>query len=167
MGLSIVLIEPKIPQNTGNIARLAAATGTTLHLIQPLGFHLTDDGLKRAGLDYWEHVDLWIHPNWREFRESISRRRCLYFSSHGTRPYTDAVFEPNSVLVFGNETAGLPIRIREKHPERTFRIPMAREIRSLNLATAVGIVTYEGLRQLHIDLDAADEPADLSEQDST
>jgi tRNA (cytidine/uridine-2'-O-)-methyltransferase len=153
MGLSVVLIEPRIPQNTGGIARLCAATDTGLHLIQPLGFDLTDDGLKRAGLDYWEHLDMWIHPGWYAFRESISRDRCLYFSSHGTRSYLDAEFEPNSVLVFGNETAGMPVRIREKHPDSVFRIPMAREIRSLNLATAVGIVLYEAIRKLGFQLD--------------
>lgn len=146
MALSIVLIEPRIPQNTGNIGRLCAATDTSLHLIQPLGFELTDDALKRAGMDYWHDVDLWIHPTWRSFRESISRERCLYFSSHGTRSYLDAQYATNSVLVFGSETTGMPVRIREKHPERTFRIPMVRGTRSLNLATATGIVLYEALR---------------------
>ncbi len=119
-----------------------------------MGFTLDDEGLKRAGLDYWEHVDLWIHPYWREFRESISRGRCLYFSSHGRRSYLDADYAANSVLVFGNETAGMPARIKEKHPERLFRIPMRGGIRSLNLATAVGIVLYECLRQTGAELDA-------------
>lgn len=153
MGLSVVVIEPQIPPNAGNIARLCAATDTTLHLVEPMGFSLEDAGLKRAGLDYWQHVDLWVHPRWRDFRESISRERCLYFSSHGERLYWDAPFAPNTALVFGNETIGMPRRIREKHPEQIYRIPMARSVRSLNLASAVGIVLFECLRQLGIDFD--------------
>jgi tRNA (cytidine/uridine-2'-O-)-methyltransferase len=153
MGLTVVLIEPKIPPNTGNIARLCAATDTSLHLIEPLGFSLEDDELNRAGLDYWDAVDLWVHPSWKEFREAISRERCLYFSAHGERSYLDAPYRENSVLVFGNETEGLPSRIREKHPERIFRIPMRPAVRSLNLATAVAVVLYEAIRQLGWDLE--------------
>ena len=147
--LHVALIEPRIPPNTGNIARLCAATDTSLHLIEPLGFSLGDAELKRAGLDYWEHVDLWVHPHWRAFRDAMQRERCLYFSSNATRDYLEAPFERNSCLVFGNEVEGMPERILEKHPDRCFRIPMAPAVRSLNLATAVGIVLYEGLRQLH------------------
>jgi tRNA (cytidine/uridine-2'-O-)-methyltransferase len=146
VGLTVVLIEPQIPPNTGNIARLCAATDTSLHLIEPLGFSLADEQLRRAGLDYWDEVDLWIHPSWRDFREAVSRERCLYFSAHGRQSYLDAPYAPNSVLVFGNETQGLPERIRDKHPDRTYRIPMRPVVRSLNLATAVGIVLYEALR---------------------
>jgi len=156
MGLAIALIEPRIPQNTGSIARLAAATDTSLHLVEPLGFSLDDAALRRAGMDYWEAVDRWRHPDWFRFRESISRKRCLYFSTHGERSCYEAPFRANSVLVFGNETAGLPVRIREKHPEQVFRIPMVPGIRSLNLATAVAIVLYEGLRQLGTDLNAVE-----------
>jgi tRNA (cytidine/uridine-2'-O-)-methyltransferase len=148
MGLSVALIEPQIPPNTGNVARLCAATDTPLHLIAPLGFSLEDDQLKRAGLDYWTHVDLWVHPGWRDFRTAVARSRCVYFSAQGTTSYLEAPYEPNTVLVFGNETVGLPERIREKYPERVFRIPMVETIRSLNLATAVGIVLYEALRRL-------------------
>ncbi|HEX9582826.1 MAG TPA: tRNA (cytidine(34)-2'-O)-methyltransferase [Gemmatimonadales bacterium] len=148
MGLSAVLIEPQIPPNTGNVARLCAATDTALHLIEPLGFSLSDDQLKRAGLDYWPHVDLWVHPGWGDFRTAVARSRCLYFSSHGHLSYLEAPYAENSVLVFGNESGGLPERIREKHPDRVYRIPMAPAVRSLNLATAVGIVLYEGLRRL-------------------
>ncbi|MBS1241231.1 MAG: tRNA ((34)/cytosine(34)/5-carboxymethylaminomethyluridine(34)-2-O)-methyltransferase TrmL [Gemmatimonadetes bacterium] len=148
MALHIALIEPQIPPNTGNIARLCAATDSSLHLIEPLAFSLDDRDVKRAGLDYWEAVDLWVHPHWRAFREAMSRDRCLYFSSNATRPLWDARFEENSCLVFGNETAGLPERILEKHPERCYQIPMTGAVRSLNLATAVGIVLYEGIRQL-------------------
>ncbi len=154
MGLTVALIEPEIPPNTGNIARLCAATETSLHLIEPLGFSLDDVQLQRAGLDYWSSVDLWVHPSWPEFREAVSRDRCLYFSAHGTQPYLSAPFAPTSVLVFGNETVGLPERIREKHPDRVYRIPMRPSVRSLNLATAVGIVLYEAIRQLGADIEA-------------
>jgi tRNA (cytidine/uridine-2'-O-)-methyltransferase len=150
MGPHVALIEPQIPPNTGNIARLCAATGTPLHLVEPLGFALDDHELKRAGLDYWDAVELWVHPGWRMFREAIARERCLYFSACGTRSFWDAPYRSNSVLVFGNETEGLPERIREQHPEQVFRIPMTDSVRSLNLATAVGIVLYEALRQLRI-----------------
>lgn len=148
MGLTVALIEPQIPPNTGNIARLCAATDTSLHLIEPLGFSLDDDQLARAGLDYWDAVDLWVHPSWGEFRDAVSRDRCLYFSAHGHQSYLEAPYAPNSVLVFGNESDGLPERIREKHPERVYRIPMSGAVRSLNLATAAGIVLYEVIRTL-------------------
>jgi tRNA (cytidine/uridine-2'-O-)-methyltransferase len=149
MALHIALIEPRIPPNTGNIARLCAATDTSLHLIEPLGFSMDDAHMKRAGLDYWDAVDLWVHPGWRAFREAMSRERCLYFSAHATRPLSAAQFRSNSVLVFGNETDGLPDRILEKHPDECFTIPMpSGKVRSLNLATAAGIVLYEGLRQI-------------------
>lgn len=153
MGLAIALIEPQIAPNTGNIARLCAATDTVLHLIEPLGFSLHDAQLKRAGLDYWTHVDLWVHPYWRLFRDAVARERCLYFSAHGTRPFGDAPYAPNSVMVFGNETVGMPSRILEKYPERIFRVPMRPAIRSLNLATAAGIVLYEAVRRVGIDLE--------------
>ena len=153
MGLSIALIEPQIPPNTGNIARLCAATDTPLHLIEPLGFSLEDDDVKRAGLDYWKEVDLWVHPHWRAFREVVARERCLYFSAHGERSYLEASFGQNSVLVFGNETSGLPERILTKHPAQIYRIPMRPGIRCLNLATAVGIALYEGIRQLGLCID--------------
>ncbi len=148
MALHVALIEPQIPPNTGNIARLCAATESSLHLIEPLGFELDHRDARRAGLDYWEAVDCWVHPGWRAFREAIARERCLYFSARAGGELWDASFAPNSVLVFGNETGGMPERILEKHPERCFRIPMGGPVRSLNLATAVGIALYEGLRQV-------------------
>jgi tRNA (cytidine/uridine-2'-O-)-methyltransferase len=148
MALHVALIEPKIPPNTGNIARLCAATDTPLHLIEPLGFSIDDRAVKRAGLDYWDRVDLWVHQNWFEFRDAISRERCLYFSANATRDYREAPYRRNSVLVFGDEVEGMPARILEKHPERCFRIPMPGEVRSLNLANAVSIVLYEGLGKL-------------------
>lgn len=149
MALHVALIEPQIPPNTGNIARLCAATETSLHLIGPLGFNLDHPEARRAGLDYWGDVDCWTHPHWRAFREAISRERCLYFSAKAGRPLWEAEFAPNTVLVFGSETEGMPARILEKHPERCFRIPMHGRVRSLNLATAAGIALYEGIRQLH------------------
>lgn len=148
MTLHVALIEPQIPPNTGNIARLCAATDSSLHLIEPLGFSIDGAEVKRAGLDYWTHVDLWLHPHWRAFREAIDRERCLYFSANARPSFWEASFLPNSCLVFGNETLGMPERILEKHPERCFRIPMGGPVRSLNLATAVGIVLYEAIRQL-------------------
>lgn len=143
MALHVALIQPQIPPNTGNIARLCAATDTPLHLIEPLGFSIADREVKRAGLDYWDKVDIWVHPDWFAFRDAISRDRCLYFSANATRDYRDAPFRSNSVLVFGSETEGMPPRILEKHPERCFRIPMEGDVRSLNLANAVSIVLYE------------------------
>jgi tRNA (cytidine/uridine-2'-O-)-methyltransferase len=148
MALQIALIQPLIPPNTGNIARLCAATDTALHLIEPLGFSLDDAELRRAGLDYWRAVDLWVHPDWFAFRDAMRRDRCLYFSARAELSHWDAPYQPNSCLVFGNETDGMPERILDKHPERCFRIPMSGPVRSLNLATAAGIVLYEALRRL-------------------
>ncbi|MBA3554261.1 MAG: tRNA (cytidine(34)-2'-O)-methyltransferase [Gemmatimonadales bacterium] len=147
MALQVALIQPLIPPNTGNIARLCAATDTSLHLIEPLGFSLDDAELRRAGLDYWQSVDLWVHPDWFAFRDAMSRDRCLYFSARATQSFWDAPYQPNGCLVFGNETDGMPDRILDKHPDRCFRIPMTGPVRSLNLATAVGIVVYEALRR--------------------
>ena len=143
MALHVALIQPQIPPNTGSIARLCAATDTPLHLIGPLGFSLDARHLRRAGLDYWDEVDLWTHPDWFAFRDAIARERCLYFSARATRDYREAPYRPNSVLVFGSETDGMPARILEKHPERCFRIPMEGTVRSLNLANAVSIVLYD------------------------
>lgn len=145
--MHIALIQPQIPPNTGNIARLCAATDTPLHLIGPLGFSIDEADVRRAGLDYWDQVDLWEHAGWGDFRAVIARERCFYFSANASQPYWDAPLADNSCLVFGSETDGMPARILEKHPERCFRIPMRPGIRSLNLATAVGIVLYDALRR--------------------
>jgi tRNA (cytidine/uridine-2'-O-)-methyltransferase len=150
VALHVALIEPCIPPNTGNIARLCAANDLPLHLIGPLGFSLDHREVKRAGLDYWDKVDLWVHRNWFEFRDAISRDRCLYFSANATRDYREAPYKPNSVLVFGSEIDGMPQRILDKHPDQCFRIPMTGPVRSLNLATAAGIVTYEALGKLGV-----------------
>ena len=148
MALQVALIEPRIPPNTGNIARLCAATDTPLHLIAPLGFSIGDREVKRAGLDHWDKVDLWVHSDWFAFRDAISRKRCLYFSANAEQDYREAPFRRNSVLVFGNEVDGMPARILEKHPDQCFRIPMEESVRSLNLANAVSIVLYEGIGKL-------------------
>ena len=147
MGLQVALIEPQIPPNTGNIARLCAATDVPLHLIEPLGFSVENAELRRAGLDYWNEVDLWRHPDWYTFRDAMDRSRCLYFSANAKRHYWEAPYQANTCLVFGSETEGMPARILEKYPDRCFTIPMPGRVRSLNLATAVGIVLYEAIRQ--------------------
>jgi tRNA (cytidine/uridine-2'-O-)-methyltransferase len=148
MALHIALVEPQIPHNTGNVARLCAVTGASLHLIEPLGFSLSDADVKRAGLDYWDAVDLWVHPDWSAFQDAVASDRCLYFSTHGRQSFWDAPYQQSSVLVFGNEGHGLPEKLREQYTDRLYRIPMLDAARSLNLATAVGIVVYEALRQL-------------------
>jgi tRNA (cytidine/uridine-2'-O-)-methyltransferase len=154
MALHVALIQPQIPPNTGNIARLCAATDSPLHLIAPLGFSLDAREVRRAGLDYWDKTDLWLHSDWYAFRDAISRDRCLYFSANAQRDYRRAPYQDRRVLVFGSETEGMPVRILEKHPERCFRIPMSGEVRSLNLANAVSVVLYEGLRQLGVEVPA-------------
>lgn len=154
MALHVALIQPQIPPNTGNIARLCAATDSPLHLIAPLGFSLDAREVRRAGLDYWDKTDLWLHSDWYAFRDAISRDRCLYFSANAQRDYRRAPYRDRRVLVFGSETEGMPARILEKHPERCFRIPMSGEVRSLNLANAVSVVLYEGLRQLGVEVPA-------------
>lgn len=146
--MEVVLVEPEIPPNTGSIARLCAATRTPLHLVGRLGFSLEDRHLKRAGLDYWPHVDLAVHASWEEFLAARRPGRLHGFSSHGTESYTRIAFSPEDLLVFGGETRGLPAALRAELAP-LWRIPMASDaVRSLNLANAVSIVVYEGLRQL-------------------
>ncbi|MDQ3207409.1 MAG: tRNA (cytidine(34)-2'-O)-methyltransferase [Gemmatimonadota bacterium] len=147
MALNIALIQPQIPPNTGSIARLCVATDTPLHLVEPLGFSIADAEVRRAGLDYWDRLDLWVHPDWFAFRDAMNRGRCLYFSAKATESYLNAPYRSNSCLVFGSETEGMPLRILEKHPDQCFTIPMTGPVRSLNLANAVSIVLYEALRQ--------------------
>lgn len=150
--LHVALWEPEIPPNTGNIARLCAATGAALHLVGRLGFRLDDRALRRAGLDYWPAVEVHRHATLETFEAALpalggGRIHC--FSAHAPRPYTRAEYRPGDVLLFGAETHGLPAEVLERHRERTFGIPMpAGKVRSLNLATAAGIVLYEALRQI-------------------
>jgi len=149
MPMHIVLVEPEIPPNTGNVARLCAATRTTLHLIEPFGFKLDDKQLKRAGMDYWEHVDWKRWRNWREFEAQQAPTAALWFiESGGPRHYAEATFAPEDYLVFGRETAGLPKTLLEQHRERWLRIPMFNEqSRSLNLSNCAALVLFEALRQ--------------------
>lgn len=145
--LRIVLVEPEIPPNTGTIARLCAATGTPLELIEPLGFRLTDRAMKRAGLDYWDAVDLRRYTNLDAWLGAAPPRFHL-FSTGGTRSYLDLRYRPGDALVFGSESAGLPESLLTAHPDRVAGIPMRPgRVRSLNLATAASIVLYEALRQ--------------------
>ncbi|MDL2288369.1 tRNA (uridine(34)/cytosine(34)/5-carboxymethylaminomethyluridine(34)-2'-O)-methyltransferase TrmL [Oscillospiraceae bacterium OttesenSCG-928-F05] len=145
--LNIVLVEPEIPMNTGNIARTCAATGSKLHLIEPLGFSIDDRAVRRAGLDYWHLVDLAVYPDYAAFLEKNPSVRPFCLTTKAVRRYSDAVFHDGDFLMFGKETAGLPAEIREANSDRTFRIPMLRDARSLNLANSVAIVCYEALRQ--------------------
>jgi tRNA (cytidine/uridine-2'-O-)-methyltransferase len=148
--LHVALWEPEIPPNTGNIARLCAATATRLHLIGRLGFRLDDRDLKRAGCDYWPAVDVHFHETLEAFESAMTDARIFCLSARTTVPYTRAEFRDGDVLVFGSESKGLPPSFVERHAERLFVIPMPTgKVRSLNLATAAGIVLYEALRQVH------------------
>jgi tRNA (cytidine/uridine-2'-O-)-methyltransferase len=147
--MNIVLIEPEIPPNTGNVARLCAATRSTLHLIEPLGFKLDDKQLKRAGLDYWQHLTWHRWPDWPAFaRQLPPNARLWLIESEGVKSYSEADYQPDDYLVFGRETAGMPQGILEQYRERWLRIPMFdNNVRSLNLSNCVALVLYEALRQ--------------------
>jgi tRNA (cytidine/uridine-2'-O-)-methyltransferase len=147
--LHIALVEPEIPPNTGNVARLCAATGCALHLIEPLGFKIDDRELKRAGLDYWPNVRLAVHSSLDAFLEATASLSRWFVSTHGRMNYGEAPFARGDVLVFGKETRGLPAELLERYHDRALRIPMRDEsVRSLNLSTSVGIVTYAALQHL-------------------
>jgi len=149
MGLNIVLIEPEIPNNTGNIGRLALATNSRLHLVKPFGFEISDAKLRRAGLDYWQHIDLEIYESSDAFFSTLHNEPFVLFSSHGHKSHWDMKFEDGMFLIFGKESVGLSKSITKTHSDKLYKIPMYSErIRSLNLANAVSIVCYEGLRQL-------------------
>ena len=149
--VDIVLVEPEIPQNTGNIIRLAANTGSTLHLIQPLGFQLEDKKMRRAGLDYHEFAAITVHTGWQNFKENIEGNRNLIgLSTKGSKLYSTINFKANDLIVFGSETRGLPNYIREDiGQENTYRIPMKPDSRSLNLSNAVAIIIYQARQQNH------------------
>ena len=144
---NIVLVEPEIPQNTGNIARTCAATGCTLHLVKPLGFEVSDRYLKRAGLDYWQFVDVKIWESFAELQAAYPEGRFYYFTTKGRKRHIDARICKGDFLVFGRETKGLPEELLKKHPDECLRIPMLGNLRSLNLSNSVAIAVYEGLRQ--------------------
>ena len=147
--MHVALYEPEIPPNTGNIARLCAATNTRLHIVGVTGFRMDDRTLKRAGLDYWEHVDLHRHTDMRSLHEYLPESRFLYLTTKARVPYTSFRFQRGDCLVFGPETRGLPKHILEAAPEWCLTIPMLNPaVRSLNLATSVAIVLYEAIRQL-------------------
>jgi len=150
MPLNIVLFEPEIPNNTGNIGRLALASGSNLHLVKPFGFELNDKRLKRAGLDYWPHLSLFIYENIEEFYIKHKEKKFAYFSSHGKKNHWSIPYEDDMFLVFGKESIGLSKEIIDKNHDSLYKIPLYNsKIRSLNLANAVGIVVYEGLKQLN------------------
>lgn len=147
--MHVVLVEPEIPPNTGNVARLCAATRTRLHLIEPFGFELDDTRLKRAGMDYWHHVQWSRWPGWAAFQQKLPPGARLWFvESNGPRRYTEAGFAPEDYLVFGRETAGLPRKLLEENRPTWLRIPMFNpHARSLNLSNCVALVLFEALRQ--------------------
>jgi tRNA (cytidine/uridine-2'-O-)-methyltransferase len=151
MPLNIVLIEPEIPNNTGNIGRLALASDSCLHLVKPFGFQIDDTKLKRAGLDYWKHVTIIYYDSVDDFFNINKDQNMVFLSSHGHKNHWDIPFEDNMFLIFGKESVGLPKSIIEKYSESLYKIPLySSHVRSLNLANAVGIVVYEGLKQLKL-----------------
>jgi len=150
MTLHIVLVEPQIPPNTGNIARSCAATNTRLHLVGPLGFSISEKAVKRAGLDYWKYVDLEYHESLDELLEKYVDKQLYLATTKGERLYTEVAYKDGDMLFFGKETAGLPKDFIEAHPQETIRIPMSdnTRTRSLNLSNSVNIVLFEALKQL-------------------
>lgn len=145
--LNIVLIEPEIPQNTGNIARTCAATGARLHLVGPMGFQITDKQVKRAGLDYWDKLDITFYDSTEDFFEQNKNGKFYYFTTKGELTHSDMIYENNAYLVFGKETKGLPEELLKENHDSCVRLPMRGIIRSLNLSNAVCVGTYEVLRQ--------------------
>lgn len=147
MAFNIVLFEPEIPANTGNIGRTCTATGTRLHLIEPLGFRLNEKSIRRAGMDYWQDLDVTRYINWEDFLEKNPGARIYMATTKGKHLYTEISYEPDCFLMFGKESAGIPEEILIQHPDECIRIPMIGETRSLNLSNSVAIVLYEALRQ--------------------
>jgi tRNA (cytidine/uridine-2'-O-)-methyltransferase len=149
MPLNIVLIEPEIPNNTGNIGRLALASGSTLHLVKPFGFELSDTRLKRAGLDYWQHLNIVYYESIDAFFKQNTEANMVYLSSHGKKPHWDIPFKDHLFLVFGKESVGLPKALIDQYSNHVYKIPIFSEhVRSLNIANAVSIVVYEGLKHI-------------------
>lgn len=145
--MQIVLHQPEIPANTGNIGRTCVATGTPLHLIEPLGFRLDEKAIKRAGMDYWEHLDVHTYVNYEDFVQKNPGAKIWYATTKAKKCYTEVAFGPNDFIMFGKESAGIPEEILVDNEETCIRIPMCGEIRSLNLSNSVAIVLYEALRQ--------------------
>ena len=146
--MNIVLLEPEIPANTGNIGRSCVATASRLHLIRPLGFQLDEKHLRRAGMDYWEKLDVTVYDDYRDFLERNPGARIFYATTKAKKRYTDVAYAPDDFLLFGRESAGIPEEILVENRERCVRIPMTEDNRSLNLSNSVAIVLYEALRQL-------------------
>ncbi len=151
MALNIVLFEPEIPANTGNIGRTCVATGTRLHLIEPLGFRLNEKEIKRAGMDYWNQLDVTRYINYEDFLEKNPGAKIYMATTKGPNVYSDAKFEPDCYIMFGKESAGIPEEILLQNKENAIRIPMIGDTRSLNLSNSVAIVLYEALRQNHFE----------------
>ena len=147
MAFNIVLLEPEIPANTGNIGRTCVATGTRLHLIEPLGFRLSEKDLKRAGMDYWPQLDVTTYVNYEDFLKKNPGARPYMATTKGPKVYTETQFEPDCYIMFGKESAGIPEEILLENQERAIRIPVLGDTRSLNLSNSVAIVLYEALRQ--------------------
>ena len=147
MSLNIVLFEPEIPANTGNIGRTCVATNTRLHLIEPLGFSLEEKQLKRAGMDYWKELDVTTYVNWEDFCQRNPEAKIYYATTKARHVYSEVSYEPDCYIMFGKESAGIPEEILKDHPDTCVRIPMVGETRSLNLSNSVAIVLYEALRQ--------------------
>lgn len=145
--LNIVLLEPEIPANTGNIGRTCVAAGARLHLIEPMGFRINEKSVKRAGLDYWDQLDVSIYDNYADFLEKNPDAKIYMATTKAKHKYTDVVFEENAYIMFGKESAGIPEEILIDHSDTCIRIPMMGDIRSLNLGNSVAIVLYEALRQ--------------------
>ena len=145
--VNIVLLEPEIPANTGNIGRTCVATGSRLHLIKPLGFDISEKAVRRAGMDYWFRIDLSVYENYNDFLEKNPGARLFMATTKAKKTYTEAVYKDGDYLMFGKESAGIPEEILVKHKEECIRIPMTGDIRSLNLSNSVSIVLYEALRQ--------------------
>ena len=145
--MNIVLHEPEIPANTGNIGRTCVATGTSLHLIKPLGFDISDKAVRRAGMDYWKELDLHVYENFEEFVEKNPGARIYMATTKARKAYTEVEYKENDYIMFGKESAGIPEEILIKYEETSVRIPMIGEIRSLNLSNSVSIILYEALRQ--------------------
>ncbi len=145
--MNIVLLEPEIPANTGNIGRTCVATGTSLHLIRPLGFDISDKAVRRAGMDYWKFLDLHVYEDWNDFNEKNNYPKVYMATTKGQHLYTETHYEEDAFIMFGKESAGIPEEILMSSPDTCVRIPMIGEIRSLNLANSVAVLLYEALRQ--------------------
>lgn len=149
--MNIVLFEPEMPMNTGNIGRTCVATNTRLHLIEPLGFKLNEKAVKRAGLDYWDKLDVTVYSDFQDFLDRNPGAKIYMATTKAPKTYTEVEYEPDCYIMFGKESAGIPEEIMMEHKDNCVRIPMINEIRSLNLSNSVAIVLYEALRQNHFD----------------